>query len=500
MTPSPRSRRRRFAWVAACLVVALAALVLLRKPLAAAAIAASLRGSGAGEVSLRVTEVTPWTVQIERLGFQVRTQRFDAQRVRLERPSWWRPTLGLVRVEEARVPVTIDGSDTNPWAWSTYQASAAAPRLKDLWVPADAVSFDGVFVLKAAGQREEDVRVKFAVRPSAPDRWAGSFEASGQGLAAKAEGTLDAAAEAIDFRLTEGRLDLAVWQGHLQSLVVLPGGRWELAGQVSGGAEGRYAEGALAATGRLQLRDGRVGYAARDVAVEGVAADLDFTDLAGLVTAPGTLRARELRVGAFRATDVEVEAALAGPEKVAVSRAALVAFDGRLEAEPFTLYPRRDELEATVKAERLAVEALLALAPSVPAKATGRVDGYVPFRVDAGGLRLGTGWLALTPGERTEVQIDAAGLLTRGVAPTASAFITLQRIESGLLRLELSELRLDIRSPGLPAGRSAMLRVAGEPVDKSVKAPISLDLNVNGPIEALLNMGLDNRVRIGGSK
>jgi hypothetical protein len=500
MTPSPRPRRRKLAWVAACLVAALLALVLLRKPLAAAAIAASLRGSGAGEVSLAVTEVTPWTVQIEQLGFQVRAQRFDAARVRLERANWWRPTLGVVRVENARVPVTIDGSDTNPWAWSTYRSSAPAPRLKDLWVPAEEVTFDGVFVLKAAGQREEDVRLSFSVRPAASGRWSGTAEVAGQGLAAKLEAEADPGAETVDFRLKDGRLDLAVWQGHLQSLVVLPGGRWELAGQVSGGAEGRYAAGALAATGRLQLRDGRVGYPARDVAVEGVAADLTFTDVAGLVSEPGELRARELRVGAFRATDVFLVAALAGPEKVAVMRAALAAFDGRLEAEPFALYPRRDEIEATVRAERLSVEALLALAPTVPAKATGRVDGRLPFRIDAGGLRLGTGWLALTPGERTEVQIDAAGLLTRGVAPATPAFITLQRIESGLLRLELSELRLDIRAPGLPAGRSATLRVAGEPVDKSVKAPISLDLNVNGPIEALLNMGLDNRVRFGGSK
>ncbi len=447
-----------------------------------------------------MTEVTPWSVQIERLGFEMRAQRFDAARVRLERASWWRPTLGVVRVENARVPVTIDGSDTNPWAWSTYQASAPAPRLKDLWVPAEEVTFDGVFVLKAAGQREEDVRVTFAVRPTASGRWTGSAEASGQGLAAKVEAEADPAAETVEFRLKDGRLDLAVWQGFLQSLVVLPGGRWDLAGQVTGGAEGRYAAGALAATGRLQLRDGRVGYAPRDVAVEGLTADLTFTDLAGLVTEPGMIRARELRVGAFRATDIAVEAALAGPEKVAVSRAALAAFDGRLEAEPFALYPRRDEIEATVKAERLSVAALLAFAPSVPAKATGRVDGRLPFRIDAGGLRLGTGWLALTPGQRTEVQIDAAGLLTRGVAPATSTFTTLKRIESGLLRLELSELRLDIRAPGLPAGRSATLRVAGEPVDKSVKAPISLDLNVNGPIEALLNMGLDKRVRFGGSK
>jgi hypothetical protein len=88
-------------------------------------------------------------------------------------------------------------------------------------------------------------------------------------------------------------------------------------------------------------------------------------------------------------------------------------------------------------------------------------------------------------------------MLTRGIDPKSPTFAVMQKVESGLLRLKLGELRLDVRPPDAPAGRSATLHLAGEPTDPQVKAPVQLDLNVNGPIEALLNLGLNSRVRSG---
>ena len=61
----------------------------------------------------------------------------------------------------------------------------------------------------------------------------------------------------------------------------------------------------------------------------------------------------------------------------------------------------------------------------------------------------------------------------------------------------MNELRLEIYPPNSPPGRTAQLHLAGEPLDPGVKAPVTLDLNVNGPLEKLLNVGLDSRVSIG---
>lgn len=498
MPHAVRPPRRKLAWIGAGVLVAVLLAVLLRKPLVAAALTSGLKMAGAGEVQLAVKEASPWGVEVENLGFKIRTQRFDARRVTFDRSRWWAASLGRVKVEGARVPLTIDGSDTNPWAWASY--SGGAPSGAVLAVPAEEVSVDGVLVVQAAGQKEQELTVKFAARLGEGNRWHASVDASAPGFVAQAQGDYDLPKEALQFRLARAEIDLGRWQGFIQSLVVLPGGRWEMAGQLSATAEGRWGDHQLAASGTVRLRDGRFVYAERNVTAEGVQADFTFTDFDQVRSLPGTVTIRELRAGEIAMSEVDLELAFEGPDRIAISRASLQAFGGKLAAEPFKFFPNNSELEATLLADGIVVEQVLALAKDVPAKATGLVDGRLPFRIDGGGLRLGTGWLELKKGAYAEVQFNASGLLTRGVAPSNPSYPTLKRIESGLLRLQLSELRLEIRPPNVPPGRSATVRIAGEPVDKDVKAPVKLDLNVNGPIEQLLNLGLDRRINFGGKR
>lgn len=473
-------------------------LFLVRRPLAGAAIAATLKMAGAGDVRLDVTRASPWLVEIQNLGFKVRTQRFDARRVTLDRAHWWSPTLGAVRVEGAKVPVVVDGSDTNPWSWASYSGKPAAIAPSNLQVPAEEVSVDGVLVVQAAGQPDQDVRVQFAARLGAGNHWTGTVHATAPGFAATVEGDFDYPKTALQFRVTQAELDLERWQGFISRLIVLPGGKWEMAGRLSGTASGSYADGKFAAAGVVHLSEGRFGYPDRKITASGVTADFKFSDLDKFISEPGRVHIAELIAGEIKARNLELQLAFDTVERIAVSQATLEAFGGRLSAEPFKLFPRQNELEATLVVDGLVVEQLLALARDVPAQATGRVDGRLPLRIDGSGVRLGTGWLELKRGVYAEVQFNANGLLTRGLAASSAQYAVMKKIESGLLRLKLSELRLDIRPPKAPAGRSATIHLAGEPVDPEVKAPVTLDLNVNGPLESLLNLGFDSRVNFGG--
>jgi hypothetical protein len=500
MPPAVRPRRRLLAWLGTCFVLGTLLAVLLRKPLVAAAISSSLRRAGAGEVQLDVTAASPWTVEVANLGFSVRTQRFDARRVTVERSRWWSASLGAVKVEGLRVPLTVDGSDTNPWAWASYAGSGARPAASGWAIPAEQVSVDGTLVVRAAGQAEQELTVKFDARLGEGNRWTGTVDSSAPGLVAALKLDYDFPREALAFQLTRAEIDLQRWEGFIQSLVTLPGGHWELAGVLHATGEGSYADGKFGASGRVQVRDGRFVYPERNVTAEGVQADFTFSDFEGVVSQPGTLTVRELRAGEIVTRNLDFELAFAGAEKIAVTRATLEAFGGRLAAEPFTFIPGRNELEATLVADGIVVEQVLALAKDVPAKAQGLVDGRLPIRIDSAGLRLGTGWLELKPGTYAEVQFEASGLLTRGVSPTNPSYATLKKVESGLLRLQVSELRLDVRPPNAPPGRSATVKLAGQPVDREVKAPVSLSLNVNGPLESLLNLGLDQRISFGGPR
>ena len=503
MTITRPNFRRWLALAATAFVLAAAGLgYLLRLPLTAAAVTSALRTAGAGDVKLSVSQSSPWRVVIDDLDFHVMTQSFAAKRVTMERLHWWTPSLGAVRVEQARVPVTIDGSDTNPRVWATYSGKpgvASAGAVKAL--PMEEISIDGQLIVRAAALPEQILVVKLAARLVGSDEWKGTVQAEGPGLAVKAEGSYHLTRSELIFRLPEVSVDLATWQDFLQRFVLLPGGRWELAGKLSGSAEGRAQGKNVSLTGRVRLREGRVYYPEKAVTLSGVEADLVFDDMWNFHTPPGqTMRAEELRVGDLTARAFGLEFALESAEKIAMSHATLQAFGGSISAEPFKLFAPQRELEAVLLVDGVDVTQILALAKDVPAQATGRVSGRVPIRIDAGGLRFGTGWLALKPGVYAEVQFKANGLLTEGVDPKNPRYTVLKMIESGLLRLKVGELRLELRPPNSPPGRSATLHVTGEPVDPNIKAPVTLDLNVNGPLERLINLGLDSRVNIGAAK
>jgi len=498
MAAAPVSSPRR--WLVR-IVVGLAILaglaVLLRRPLAGAALSASLKMAGAGDVRLDVVSASPWLVEVQDLGFRMKTQRFDAKRVTLDRRHWWSPSLASVRVEGARVPVTVDGSDTNPWQWATYSGNGAGTPAT-IAIPADEVSIDGVLVVQAAGEQQQDVRVQFAAKPAGKARWSGHVSATAPGFAAQIAGEFDYASGASKFQVARAELDLARWQDFIGQMVVLPGGKWSLAGKLQGSATGAYADGKLTLAGDVELSEGRFEFPARSVVADGVSAKFRFRDLDKFISEPGDVRVASLTAGEIKTSNLDLQLAFDTVERIAVTRATLEAFGGRLAAEPFRFFPRQNELEAVLLVDGLVVEQVLALAKDVPAKATGRVDGRVPLRIDSAGIRLGTGWLELKRGVYAEVQFNADGLLTRGVAPNGAQYAVLKKIEAGLLRLKLAELRLDIRPPKAPPGRSAIIHLAGSPVDPEVKAPVTLDLNVNGPIEQLLNLGMNSRVSFGG--
>jgi len=487
--------KRHFAAAALLVLVVLIGCVLARQALTGFVVNALLQASGASEIRFTITEASPWRVVVEDIGFKVRTQAFAAKRVTFARIHWWSPSLGTLRVEEARVPLTIDGSDTNPWSWATYQNStepSVPPR-----VPLDDISVEGQLIIKAAAVPDQALAVKIEARQGEKSIWTGHACVDGPGLGVKAEGAFDLATQVLDFKLPELSLDLKPWQSFVQRLVLLPGGAWELSGRVTASAGGRWAGKEFTATAKVRIHDARAANLARAVAADGIEADLEFIDLDHLLTKPGTLRVRELRTGQLVLRDLDLEFALEGSEKVVVTRAALKALGGSVALEPFKYFTNLRELDAVVLVDGISIEEVMALTKDLPAKATGRVNGRFPVQINEGGFRLGSGWLELKPGVAAEVQFNASGLLTGGMSTSSPSYTVLKKVESGLLKLGVTELRLDIRPPSAPPGRSATLHISGAPLDPGVKAPVTLDLNVNGPLEKLLNMGMDSRLSFG---
>ena len=487
--------KRRFLLGAAMLVLSLVAVGLAaRIYLTGLAVGAALKAAGASEVRFHVAQASLWRVVVEDIGFLVRLQPFAAKRVSLDRAHWWTPSLGRLQVEQARLKVKADDLTKN---------QPAAPDEKPkgpVSLPLEEISIDGQLDIQAAGAPDQVLMVKIYAKPAGMGSWLGNTQVTAPGLALKGEGTYALTSGDLAFKLPEIFLDLKTCQTFLQRVVPLPVEDWELEGKFSGNVEGRLSGGKLTAGGNLRLREGRAVSVAKAVTAEGIAADLEFIDFGQVTTKPGTLSIHELRTGQLTMRDLRGEFAFAGSDRIAVSQVSLLTLGGRVSAEPFQLRPSRSELDAVLLVDNISVEEVMALTKDLPAKATGRVNGRVPVRINSDGLHLGTGWLELKPGVQAEIQFNAKGLLTGGSAPGSPGYAVLQKVESGLLKLKISEMRLDIRPPNAPEGRSAQLHLAGEPLDKEVKAPVTFDLNVNGPLEKLINLGMDSRLSFGAGK
>ncbi len=493
----PLDKRPRFAAVAAALLgVVLLGAFFARVPLVRWGVRTLLERAGGDEIRFEVAHVSPWRVELRDVGFRMRTKFHSVGTVEIVREHWWTPSLGTLRIGDARVPVNIDGSDIDPWAPASSRGRVT--NVGPLNLPLREIILDGQLLVQAAGMADQPVTIRLALRQTGSKLWAGDLQANGAGLVLKGEIHADPATSNVGFKVTEFDFDVAPWQDRLQRIVLLPGGSAQLGGRVTGRAAGRLEGKRLVLGGTLQLRDGRYENRARAVAAEGVEFDLEVVESAQFQTKLGSLRIRELRTGKLVISDVDAGFAFESAQRIAVSRATLTTLGGQVSVEPFSYsLEQRSRLDLVVLVNGLSVEQVLALTQDLPAKASGRVNGRLPLRIDEAGVRLSTGWLALTPGVAAQVQFTAPGLLTGGMATSAPAYPILKKLETGLLQLDVTELRLDIRPPNAPSGRSAQLRLVGRPTDPEVKAPVTLDLNVNGPLERLINMGLDSRVSFG---
>lgn len=476
----PSFLRSRQLWIA-LVVLALAAFAV-RFWLGGYAVRTVLGMAGAADIRFAQVRATPWRVVVEGLHFTVRTQEFAARRVTVEREKWWMASLGNVRIEGAEVPVTLDGSDVDPWRWSTYDEAGLGDEPVNL--PFQALDLDGELIVRMATLPDMPVTMKLEARPKGSASWVGSLVAEAAGFRLAGDGALLRAGQELDFQVHSAELDLDTWSGQIQRLVPLPGGPWTMGGKLTGVGEGKVTAKRFAATARVSLREGRMRAGTQDIAATGIEAELEFSDLWKFRTKSGEARLAELRVGRLPLANVVADFGLWGGQTVIINSARFEALGGRAVVQPFRYQLNLRTVGATVEVENLDLAAALGLAERVPAQLSGRVDGTLPLRIHESGVQLDSGQLQLHEGSVAELRINSAVLLRSGAAMPAETLGVLKTAGHEPLLIRLGELRFDIRPAGIPLGSSARLTAAGD----TERGPVSFVFNVNGPVEKYLRV------------
>jgi hypothetical protein len=478
---SPTPKLRRLLWLAAAALVLGGAFVAIRYWLGGYAVRSVLRLAGASEIRYAAIRATPWHVEVDGLEFRVLTQSFAARRVIVDREHWWMASLGHVRIEGARVPVVIDGSDLDPLNWSAYENGAPEGGVD---LPFVSVDLDGQLVVSMASLPDVPLEVKLEGRPKGGASWIGSLLVTGPGLRLAGAGSLLRAGQELEFQVLSAELDLAAWSRQLQRLVPLPGAPWQVAGKLTGVGEGRVTAKRFAATARVSLRDGHFKVGTQDIAGGGIEADLEFSDLWKYRTKSAELRMADFRVGRLALRDVTVDFGLWGAKTVIINAARGSALGGTVTADGFRYYLDQRDVGLTVHVQDIDPAQLLTLAPAVPARLPGRIGGTLPLHVHGEGVRMQTGFLALQVADQPDLALNAVAVVRSGAVMDAATLKVLKAAGTEPLHLKLGELRLDIRPRDAPFGSSARVRVAGE----TEGGAVAFDYNVNGAIERYLQV------------
>ena len=470
----------------ALVAIALAGGIVWRLPLAAWALRHALAGTGIELRDVRITSLGLHHATAGPLDLAWRGQQLHLDSVTIDRPDLFSSSLGRVVVQG--LTLELDLACLPPPAAATVSSPPTLPRFDDLAIA-------GRLVLHAPGA-EAPVAFAFTAQPDgAVGLVRATADLAGPSFHAQGELDYDLTRSTGSFRLGESQVDLAGSRGWLEPLLPAAMSGWQLAGTVRLSASGQFAPGRMDGQMELHWRNGAVKAVEQHLSFAGIQADIVLSDLANLATPPGQKFSMEAaHVGDLTLQNLAVRFQAHGVHRLQVEAAEGVALGGAVSTEPFEFDPAVIDYGLTLRFAGVRVADVMALFPSARATATGVAEGQVLLHYGARGLSFGRGWLTLRAGTTGTLQLDEPGLLTAGLAPGSMAYSTLKAVETGLLNLQVDALRAEIYPPDAPPGRSVQIHIEGRPLDPTIKAPVTFDVNVNGPVEKLIQWGLDSRM------
>lgn len=349
-----------------------------------------------------------------------------------------------------------------------------------------------------------------------------SAKATAPGLTLHADVTPPLGDAPGTWRLIRATLDAPAWW-RLVADQVAPNAKllppdFELSGVLTMEGSGEWRGAELSGSLRIRLADATARSVAQNWSATGLALDAAID----LTASRPALRTVELRVATAQVAGISAQQILlsavrADANRLSIQRAELNAFGGRISLSAFTFDPAAPAVKSVAEFSRVALGDLAALVPQALTEAHGRVAGRVSVNWSLkSGVGSGNGDLAVSPGEAATVRLaPSPGLLTGrsppriGLLPAFTgplrrwlsvenpAHAMLQRIELGQVPLALENLTLQLYPDGAEATRTALVQVVarttgvGDVIEK-----VTFTVNVSGPLEQVVRLGLDDRAKL----
>ena len=241
-------------------------------------------------------------------------------------------------------------------------------------------------------------------------------------------------------------------------------------------------------TGRIRLMDGRV--VRGGIEVSGLGAEVPFEiGLSFRTIDRPVITFNSAKVGNVVLNKGRVEFQVTKREFF-IDRAEVGWCKGSLNAYSVHLNPKNPKADVIVYADRIDLGEALMMVMPFKGSMEGVLYGRFPVGIDKGHIKLSTGFLYSLPGQGGKLRLDDSAPMLTLLEQAGIEGDVKQPLSKALSDMDFSAMRMELE-PHMDGEAVLRMKVDGKSNFAEWPAPVDLSLNLHGPLEKLLNVGLD---------
>ncbi len=244
------------------------------------------------------------------------------------------------------------------------------------------------------------------------------------------------------------------------------------------------------AQGKLELKGVDLKLEERDIHVQGIVADIGVADLLAFRTAPHQqIRFDAAEIGTVPFGSGMIAFQLESPSDVFLEQCMVNWLGGEIRTHAVRFQLPAPDFDLVLYADRIDLQEVMHLLKGFDGRAQGTLYGKLPLFVRKGKLGYGNGFLYSVPGQGGSLNIQNADFLGNALAQTSEQHERMQMAAAALRNFAFDLFRIDL-VPSAGEGSKPTLNLAGRSRTEGVSVPLDLTVNVHGPLDQILNMGL----------
>jgi len=178
------------------------------------------------------------------------------------------------------------------------------------------------------------------------------------------------------------------------------------------------------------------------------------------------------------------------PGRIRVASADLNWLGGQLHAYALNFDLNKHDTEFVLYVDGIEVGQLLQLVKPLSGSGEGRLYGRIPVRYADGRWRLSTAYLYSIPGQEGLIQLHDTRPLEALLQQAGLSREVRQNLAAALRDFQFTAFAVELHPPETGAELLLTIRLQGKSRDRHRPTPVDATLNLRGPLETLLNVGV----------